>query len=183
MRINPPPPKTNVPRRRSRVPTTIGLAVILLAGLWATAYLGAEARVRRATAQIVRLVEKKADESPVALGLDAHRLGGYLGASAGLTLEGWGQLAANRQEIVQLFTQTRQSFAVISFAQPVIATDGPRPGEVRARVSARYRLADASGEAVEGRGRAELRWVKGPNGWRIEQATLWTSDPEFGGQP
>ena len=158
-----------------------GLAVAL--PQFSDRYLGAEARVRRATAQIVRLVEKKADESPVALGLDAHRLGGYLGASAGLTLEGWGQLAANRQEIVQLFTQTRQSFAVISFAQPVIATDGPRPGEVRARVSARYRLADASGEAVEGRGRAELRWVKGPNGWRIEQATLWTSDPEFGGQP
>ena len=45
--------------RRPRVPRAAWLALALVAAIWASAYFGAEARLRRATARLVRLVAKE----------------------------------------------------------------------------------------------------------------------------
>ncbi len=163
---------TGAARRRSRVPNVLRLALALVAAIWAGAYFRAEARVRRATAGVVRLVEKTGEESPVALGLAANRLGGFLATNAVLEVAEWGEWASGRQEIVQLFVQIRNSLETISFADARIATTVLRQGEIRADVAAHYRLADAAGEAAEGDGRAALRWIKGPDGWGIVHARL-----------
>ncbi len=161
------------------VPGAVLLAFVLVAAIWAATYWSAEARMRRATARVVRLVEKKGEESPVALGLSAHRLGAQLAADAVLELEGYGALATGRQEIVQLYANIRNSLDEIAFADPRISAVALQDGAVQVFVDAHYRLAGA-GDAQEGDGKAVLRWVKGEDGWQIERARL-TPDPANAG--
>ena len=52
---------------RSLLPGAVLLAYVLVASLWAATYFGTEARMRRATARVVRLVQKEGPDSPVAL--------------------------------------------------------------------------------------------------------------------
>ena len=152
------------------------LAFLLAASLLAATVFGAEARMKRASAKLVRLAEKPAEESAVALGLAANRLGKFLAADAALELETYGPLAAGRQEIVALFAQIRASLALIAFAHPRIVAAKAGPGVVNVRVAVRYRLAPGAGEAAEGDGTAELVWTKGEDGWRISRATLRAAD-------
>ena len=147
------------------------VAFVLVAAIWAATYWSAEARMRRATARVVRLVEKTGEESPVALGLSAHRLGAQLAVQAVLELDGYGALATGRQEIVQLYANVRNSLDAIAFENPRIASVAVRKGEIQVFVDARYRLAGA-GDAQEGDGKAVLRWVKGEDGWQIARARL-----------
>ena len=157
------------------VPGTAVLAFALVASIWAVAYFGAEARVRRATVRAVHLAEKSGEESPVALGLSTHRFGKLLAADAKLELEGFGPLAAGRAEIVQLYANVRNSLREISFENPRISTVALQDGTVKAAVVARYRLA-GDGEPQEGEGTAALHWAKGDEGWQIVRALL-TPDP------
>ena len=164
-------------RRLRGLPLAAVLALALVAGLWAATYFGAEARMGRATAKVVRLAEKTGEESPVALGLAAHRFGNFLATNAVLELKGYGPLATGRTEIVQLFANVRNALDEISFAEPRIAAVALRRGEVQVFVEARYRLAGAeAGAAQAGRGKADLRWLKGEEGWKIARAAL-TPDP------
>ena len=165
---------------RSLLPGAVLLAYVLVASLWAVAYFGTEARMRRATARVVRLVQKEGPESPVALGLSANRLGDQLATNAVLELEGYGILATGRQEIVQLYVNVRNSLDEIAFESPHISTVAERSGAVEAFVDARYRLA-GSGEAQEGDGKAALHWTKGADGWQIARATL-KPDPASAGK-
>ena len=171
-------PMSTSPRRRLPVvPGVAILALVLVASIWAATYFSAEARMRRATARVVRLVEKSAEESAVALGLSASRLGDFLAADAVLALEGYGPLATGRSEIVQLYANVRNSLEIISFENPRISAVAVRGGEVQAFVDARYRLASvAAGAAQEGDGKATLHWAKGADGWQIVRANL-TPDP------
>ena len=89
-------------RRKSRLPGVVLLALALVAALWAISYFRAEARIGRATARLMRLVEKHADESPVALGLAANRLGKNLATNAVLELAEYGVVAMGRTEMVEL---------------------------------------------------------------------------------
>ena len=165
---------------RLLLPGAVLLAYVLVASLWAVAYFGTEARMRRATARVVRLVQKEGPESPVALGLSANRLGKLLATNAVLELESCGTLATGRQEIVQLYATVRNSLDEIAFENPRISAIAARRGDVRAIVDARYRLAGA-GEAQTGVGKAALQWVKGADGWQIARAKL-TPDPASAGK-
>lgn len=164
----------------SLVPGAVLLAFVLVASIWATTYFRAEARMRRATIRVVRLVQKEGPESPVALGLSANRLGNLLAANAVLELEGYGALATGRQEIVQLYANVRNSLDEIAFENPRISAVAARRGAVAAFVEARYRLA-GGGEAQAGAGKAVLQWVKGADGWQIARAAL-TPDPAAAGK-
>ena len=163
-------------RRLPLLPGALGLALALVAVLWAASYFRAEARVRRATARIVRLVQKEGAESPVALGLSANRLGDQLAPDAVLELDGSATLATERQEIVQIYVQIRNAFRTIEVADPRIVAVSQGAGEVHAFVDARYRFVAEGGEAFDGDGKATLRWIKGKDGWRIAHARL-TPDP------
>jgi hypothetical protein len=154
------------------VPGAVLLAFLLVASIWAASYWSVEARLRRASARVVRLAEKAGDESPVALGLAANRLGKFLAANAVLELEEFGTLATGRQEIVQLFAQVRSALAQIRFEHPAIVALKAGPGMVDVHVAARYRLVPDAGAAAEGDGQADLHWVKGRDGWQITRAVL-----------
>jgi hypothetical protein len=166
-------------RNPALVPGAFLLAFALVATLWATTYFRAEARVRRATVRVVALAERPGEESPVALGLTANRLGKFLAPGALLELEGYGALATGRQEIVSLFAQIRSAMDVVAFTSPVLVVDAAEQGVIRVRVDARYRLVPEGGAAAEGKGKAELVWIKGEEGWQIARATL---QPEEGAQ-
>lgn len=170
----------NTGKGLSVVPGAVLLAFVWVAVLWATTYFGTEARMRRATVRVVRLVQKEGPESPVALGLSANRLGNQLATNAVLELEGCGVLATGRQEIVQLYANVRNSLDEIAFESPRISAVAERRGAVAAIVEARYRLA-GGGEAQVGVGNAVLRWAKGADGWQIERAML-TPDPASAGK-
>ena len=159
-------------RKPPPVAAVLLLAFALVASVWAAGHFSAEARMRRASARVVRLAEKTGAESPVALGLAANRLGKSLAADAVLELAGHGPLATGRKEIVQVFAQVRSLMAQIMFADPQIVAAKRGKGAVDVRVAARYRLAGETGEAAEGDGRAELQWRKGDDGWRIQRAVL-----------
>ena len=172
------PPKTSTTLRLSTPVIVAGLALALAGTLWAVRHFRAEARVRRATEGIVRLVQKEAPESPVSLGLSAHRLGDHLAAEATLEWEGAGPLATGQRDVVQFYVQVRNAFRTIALAEPQVETERREDGSIDASVSARYRFeADGIGK-WEGDGRAALRWVKGDDGWRIARAVL-TPDPRM----
>jgi hypothetical protein len=156
------------------LPGALVWALLLVGSLWAVAHFRPEARMRRASARLVRLVEKTGEESPVALGLAANRLGKALATDAALEMNEFGALATGRKEIVQLFAQIRSMLARIEIQRPVLVAVSPRRGEVRVRVEARYRLVPDAGAAAEGPGSADLIWRKGDEGWRIERAMLVT---------
>lgn len=169
-------PRATTSRRLPRLPGVLALALALVAGFWAASYFRAEARVRRATARIVRRVQKEGAESPVSLGLSANRLGDHLATDAVLVLDGSATLATGRQEIVQIYVQVRNAFRTIAFADPRIVAVSQGDGEVHAFVDARYRFMAEGGEAFKGDGKAMLRWIKGADGWQIAHARL-TPDP------
>ncbi len=148
------------------------LAFLGVAMVWGMGHWSAEARVRRATARVVALVEKTEAESAVSLGLAANRLGGQLEPGASLEVEGHGMLVSSRQEIVQLFAQIRDSLATLTIAGPTIETARLGRDEVEARVAGRYRLATGAGEVAEGDGAATLIWIRGEEGWRISRVAL-----------
>ena len=75
------------------------LAFLLVAAIWAASYFRAEARVRRATTQVIALAEKAGAESPVSLGLTVNRFGKFLSPQAVLELDEYGALATGRQEM------------------------------------------------------------------------------------
>ena len=167
-------PSRSEPQAR-KLPLASGallLALALVAGLWAAAYFGAEARMVRASARVVRLAEKTGEETPVALGLAANRLGKSLAVDAVLELDEYGSMATGRQEIVQVFAQVRSLMAEIAFADPKIVAEQVGKGAVDVHVAARYRLAGETGEAAEGDGHADLQWRKGEDGWQIRRAVL-----------
>ena len=89
-------------RRKSRLPGVVLLALALVAPLWAISYFRAEARIGRATARLMRLVEKHADESPVALGLAANRLG--IAVPGRIAIAGFNDLAGSDQMVPPLTT-------------------------------------------------------------------------------
>lgn len=156
------------------LPGVVLLALVLVGSLWAVTHFRAEARMRRATARLIRVVEKTGEESPVALGLAANRLGKALATDAALELNEFGALASGRKEVVQLFAQVRSMLARIEIQRPVLVAVSPRRGEVRVRVEARYRLVPDAGAAAEGQGSADVTWRKGDEGWRIWRAMLIT---------
>ena len=159
-------------RRKSRLPGVVLLALALVAALWAISYFRAEARIGRATARLMRLVEKHADESPVALGLAANRLGKNLATNAVLELAEYGVVATGRTEIVQIYVQVRDLLAGLEFIQPRVGVAVVRRGEVRAVVEARYRLVVAGTEPLEGSSRTEPTWVKQADGWQVGRALV-----------
>lgn len=166
------PTPSNPKKRLPLVPGAVLLAFALVAALWASTHFSAEARVRRATARIVRLVQKEGAEAPVSLGLSANRLGKFLSTNAVLEWEGYGPLAAGRLETVQFYAQVRNAFVQIGLADPRIVAVAIRRGEVKCVVNARYRFAENSGQEVTGDGQATLVWRKGGDGWQISRATL-----------
>jgi ketosteroid isomerase-like protein len=159
-------------REMLALPGVLGLALLLVSGLWAFQYFRAEARLLRATDRIIRLVQKTGEESPVALGLAANRLGGTLATNAVLEAGDYGIGLSGRQEIVQLFAQVRASVASMTFEQPRRTADTPRRGEVVVLVQARYRLEALGGESAEGDGTADLQWRKTDEGWKIVRAVV-----------
>ncbi len=161
-------------RRNARplVSGAVFLAFVLVASAWVASTFSAEARVRRATARMVDLVEKEGEESPVSLGLSANRLGKLMATNAVLEAEDYGPLATGRADIVQVFAMVRDSLSRIELSDPEIATARIRDGEVAAAVEVRYRLVPKAGGAAEGEGRAELRWNKGQEGWQVSHALL-----------
>lgn len=160
------------PASRNRISGAVLLAFVLVAGIWVLTYFGAEARVRRATGRLVTLAEKSAEESPVAQGLAANRLGKFLATNAVLELADYGRVASGRQEIVSLFAQVRAALAVVSFSDPEIAVVARGNGEMDARVEVRYRMESDAGDFVEGDGKGELHWAKGKDGWQIVRTVL-----------
>ena len=165
--------------RRPRVPRVAWLALALVAAVWASAYFGTEARLRRATLRLVRGAEKEQAESPVALGLSAQRFGARLATNATLEVEGGGVIANGRPDVVQFYATVRNALDEIALAEPRIASRVVRRGEVEIRVAARYRLA-GYGEVHAGDGRAALDWTRGEEGWRIRRAVL-VPDPDDAG--
>jgi hypothetical protein len=161
-------------RRPGHLPTVMWLTLVLVASVWAVSHFRPEARMRRATARIVRLVEKSGEESPVALGLAANRLGKTLAADIELDYNEYGVLAVGRQEVVQLFVQVRSMLARVEIERPVLAVRTLRRGEIQVRVDARYRLVHEAGAPLEGGASAALHWRKGDDGWRIGRAALRT---------
>jgi ketosteroid isomerase-like protein len=172
------PAAAQMPSRREKaaLPGVVGLACLLVAGLWVFQYFRPEARVLRATDRILRLVQKPGEESPVALGLAANRLGGYLATNAVLQAGDYGIGMSGRQEIVQLFAQVRASLERMTFAQPRRTAATPRRGEVAVLVKARYRLEALGGEQAEGDGTADLQWRKTQEGWKIVRAVVRTEE-------
>ena len=159
-------------RRKVRLPGVVLLALALVAALWAISFFRAEARIGRATARLVRLAEKRAEDSPVALGLAANRLGQNLAANAVLELAEYGAVATGRTEIVQAYVQVREMLAGLEFIQPRIGVAAIRRGEVQAVVETRYRLTVAGTAPLEGSSRAVLTWLKQPDGWQIGRALV-----------
>lgn len=149
------------------LPGGMVLAFGLVAVLWGVTHFSVEARIRRATERVVRMAQKSGEESPVALGLAANRLGDLLEADAVLEVDGWGELARGRTEIVQLFAQIRTSLVRIEFVRPTIAVVAGERGALHARVEARYRMEADGSEAAEGDGKAVLWWSRGADGWKI----------------
>jgi hypothetical protein len=151
------------------------VGILILAGLgslWAIRHFSAEARVRRATVRVLQLVEKTGEESPVALGLAANRLGRMLTPHMGLSLDETGLLTDGRQETVQLFAQIRQSVDVMTFDDPHLIVEKVGKDRVNARVMAQYRFVGAATETYAGKGVAALEWINGKDGWQIVQAVL-----------
>lgn len=148
------------------------LAFGLVAVIWALNYFSPEARVRRATARVVALVQKTGDESPVALGVTANRFGDLLGVNATLEIDDWGVIVSQRSEIVQMFLQVRDTFKRVSLMEPKIATTVKKGGGVTAFVSAHYRFAPINDQVIEGDGNATLQWGKNDEGWQIQHAVL-----------
>ena len=159
-------------REGSWLSGVVVLAFVLVSAIWAVSYFSAEARVRRATAEVVELAGKPGEESPVSLGLAANRFGKFLSSQAVLELEDYGDLATGRQEIVQLFAQVRSMVATMTFSNPKIAVVKAADGELSARVEARYRFVVQPESISEGDGTAELVWRKGEEGWQISRAVL-----------
>ena len=157
---------------KGRLPGVVLLALALVAALWAFGHFRAESRIGRATARLMRQVEKRAEESPVALGLAANRLGKNLATNAVLEMAEFGPVATGRTEIVQIYVQVRDLLAGLEFIQPRIGVAVVRRGEVQAVVEARYRLTVAGTEPLEGSSRAELTWVKQADGWQIGRALV-----------
>ena len=153
-------------QRLPLVPGVVILAFILVGSVWLAAYFSPEARIRRATGKLVELVRKDGAESEIALGLSANRLGNYLATTAELELSDYGSLAEGRTEIVQLYAHIRHTLGRIALEEPKIGTVRIRQGEIRSYVVATYRVA-GSGEERQGEGKAELRWLKSDEGWRI----------------
>ena len=159
-------------KKISPIPGVVILAFVLIASFWAVRYFGAEAQVSRATARMVSLAEKTGEESPVALGLAANRLGKLFATNIVLSLKDVGPLTRSRQETIQLFAQIRSSMQIMTFKNPRIAIAAAGKGQVEARVMARYRFDAGSGETTTGEGMAELWWVKGKGGWQVVEALL-----------
>lgn len=158
------------------LPGVMLLALGLVCAVWAYGHFRAEARLRRASLRLVELVEKSEDESPVAMGLAGHRLGGQLADAAVLEYNTEGPVATGRRDIVQLFTQIRSLLARIALDDPKAAVRSSRRGEVVTWVTASYRLVAEAGNTEEGEGSAELTWRKGEDGWRIERAVIRAED-------
>ena len=156
----PRPPPMTIRNRPSWVSGVAALALALLAGLWAWSHFRAEARVRRATERIVRLMQKTAAEAPVALGLSGHRLGAHLAQEAVVEVEGSRVFLTGRPEVVQFHVQVRDACERIEFTEDRISVSAAAGG----------------GAEIAGRGQAELRWIRGEDGWRIGRARL-TPDP------
>ena len=97
-----------------------------------------------------------------------------------LEVEGWGPITTGRTDIVQFYANVRNALDEIALAEPKIASQVVRRGEIEIRVAARYRLA-GYGEVHAGAGRAALRWLKGDDGWRIQRAFL-VPDPADAGR-
>ena len=159
-------------RERSWLSGVVVLAFLLVSAIWAISYFSPEARVRRATAEVVALAGKPGSESPVSLGLAANRFGKFLSPQAVLDLDEYGTLATGRQEIVQLFAQVRSMVESMTFSNPKIVVAKSVDGDLLARVEARYRFVVQSGSVSEGDGTAELMWSKGEEGWQITSAVL-----------
>ena len=158
------------------LPGVMLLALGLVCAVWAYGHFRAEARLRRASLRLVQLVEKAEDETPVAMGLAAHRLGRQLADAAVLEYSDDGPVATGRRDIVQLFTQIRSLLARIALDGPKAAVRSSRRGEIVTRVAVRYRLMPETGSAEEGEGSAELTWRKGEDGWQIERAVIRAED-------
>lgn len=168
--------RRGIPGGSRALPGVMLLALGLVCAVWAFGYFRAEARLRRASLRLVQLVEKAEAESPVAMGLSAHRLGGQLADAAVLEYGDDGPVATGRRDIVQLFTQIRSLLARIELDGPKAAVRSSRRGEIVTRVTARYRLVSETGSVEEGEGAAELTWRKGEDGWRIERAVIRAED-------
>lgn len=168
--------RRGIPGGSRALPGVMLLALGLVCAVWAYGYFRAEARLRRASLRLVQLVEKAEAESPVAMGLTAHRLGGQLADGAVLEYNTGGPVATGRRDIVQLFTQIRSLLARIELDDPTAAVQSSRRGEVVTRVAASYRLVAETGSAEEGEGSAELTWRKGEDGWQIERAVIRAED-------
>jgi len=158
------------------IPGVVILAIVFVVCLWGIHYFGAEARVHRATARVVRTVEKTGEESPISLGLAANRLGKVLATDVVLALDGIGTLTTGRQETVQLFAQIRQSMKSMTFADPAITVAPVGPERMQARVVAHYRFDPGMGEATAGEGVAQLVWLKGKDGWQLVEVALQTEE-------
>lgn len=159
-------------REGSWLSGVVVLAFLLVSAIWAASYFSAEARVRRATAEVVALAGKPGGESPVSMGLAANRFGKFLSPGAVLELDEYGALATGRQEIVQLFAQVRSMVESMTFSNPKIVVVETADGVLSARVEARYRFVVQPESVSEGDGTAELVWSKGEEGWQISSAVL-----------
>ncbi len=155
-----------------RLSGVVVLGFVLVATLWGVQYFRAEARVRRATQRVVELAQKPGAESPVALGLAGNRLGEWLAADAVMELDGAGEIAQGRGEIVQLFVRIRGSLARMEFRQPRIAVAEAGGGLFVARVDARYWMEADGSDVVEGDGTAVMQWGKGRDGWKIGRVRI-----------
>lgn len=183
MNVSAPEPGGIPSRREKRALSGVLLLTLgVLIGLWAVSYYSTEARLRRMSLRLVPLVEKTEDESPLALGLAARRLGQNLADDAVVNDMTHGALATSRQDIVQLFVQVRSLLAQIGLDDPQVAVLSSRRGEVTIRLKARYRLVPEAGAAEVGDGSAELQWRKGDEGWRIERVSIQAeTDARFPG--
>jgi hypothetical protein len=145
---------------------------ILLCELWVVVYMAPEARLLRASKAVMRLVEKRAEESPVALGLAATRLGDWLAPEAELAVDGeFQQWMQGRRAIVQLFTQIRAHTEELVFLRPDISLLADEKGRITTHMDATYRWI-TGGLRIYGEGEARLHWNKGEKGWLIEQVEL-----------
>ncbi|MDY0150413.1 MAG: hypothetical protein RBT03_10055, partial [Kiritimatiellia bacterium] len=129
MNVSAPEPGGIPSRREKRALSGVLLLTLgVLIGLWAVSYYSTEARLRRMSLRLVPLVEKTEDESPLALGLAARRLGQNLADDAVVNDMTHGALATSRQDIVQLFVQVRSLLAQIGLDDPQVAVLSSRRG-------------------------------------------------------
>lgn len=164
----------------SRRPWMSGVALLtlaLVAGLWLYSHFKPEARVRRASTKLVALVQKRGEESDMALALAANRLSQQLEPQAKLSVDGYGIALAERTEIVQLFAQLRRTFARIELNGSRVAARQQPNGEILAKVVAKYRLVYRSEEKA-GNGQADLWWRKTDQGWRIRHVQIYLENTE-----